>query len=258
METKYLIIIAILILFLACAIISAIMLGGVAFFALGNITKLGNASSVTAVANSTCCPAFPKNNVQQSQDYRIVKFRGDLSMESADFKKQAHFYSITYLDLISMDYVHFLYNDSQSLVDTVVYANGTYYKSATVNGQCSAVAAKADFYNTLSGDSDLGDLGMFLTMEGTSNRSGGYIPPAYGQQIKETSPGIYTMVMGPHSPYNFVFKRYNGLYLGYNISIYGNGTLNYAYSGVNPVSEQDFNAVLNDEAAKLKGCKFTY
>lgn len=182
METKYIIIIAILILFLACAIISSIMLGGVAFFALGNITKLGNASSAPNAANNTCCPAFPKDNAQQGQDYRIVKFRSDLNIEPIGSKSQ-HFYSITYLDLVGMDYVHFLFNDSQSLVDTIVYVNGTYYKSATVKGQCSAVAARADFYAALSGDSDLGDLGMFLTMEGISNRSGGYIPTEYEQQL---------------------------------------------------------------------------
>jgi|GEM_PF-7092616 len=257
METKYLVIIAILILLLSCAIISSIMLGGVAFFALGNITKLGNASSAPNAANNTCCPAFPKDNAQQGQDYRIIKFRSDVNIKPSGSESK-HFYSITYLDLVDMDYVHFLFNDSQSLIDTIVYVNGTYYKSATVNGACSAVAARADFYSALSGDSDLGDMSLFLTMEEISNRSGGYIPPAYGQQMKQTGPGTYAMVLGPHSPGNFVFKRYGSLYFGYNVSIYSNGTLNYAYSDVNPISGQDFSTVLNDEAAKLKGCKFTY
>jgi hypothetical protein len=257
METKYLIIIAVLILLASCAAISVMMLSGVAFFALNNATSSGNGSSLS-VANNTCCPAFPKSDAQQGQDYRTIRFRSDLDMKSADGKKQAHFYSTVYLDLIDMSYVHFLYNDSQSLVDTVVYVNGTYYKRAIVGGACSAVAARADFYSTLSQDSDIMDLGMFLTIEALRNMSGGYIPPAYKQQIKQTGPGIYSIVMGPHSTNSFVFRRYGSFYLGDNITIYGNGTLNYAYSGVKPVSGQDFNAVLGTEMSKLKLCTFTY
>jgi hypothetical protein len=247
----YVIVLAILIILLLCCVIS-----GMLPLVLNDINL--NPGNNSSLSNGTpvCCPAFPRGTAQQ--DYRIIQFRSDLTVASTNPKNLTHFYSIIYLDLVHKNYVHFLYNDSQ-LVDTAVYVNGTYYKSAVVNFNCTAGAARTDFYTPLSQDQDVGDLGMFLTIEALGNRSGGYIPTEYQQQMKQTGPNTYAIVLGPHSPENFVFKRYGDLYLADNLTIYtANGVLNYAYSDVTPISEADFKAMLDNEASKLKKCTFTY
>lgn len=222
--------------FAAIALLAFVLLGCINASVLNNKFTPENAT------------ASSSNNIPQ-EDYRIMSFRSDFFVQTPN--QSISGYSDNYVDLVNRRFIHIPSNGSLLQPATTFYTNGTTYKYAVVNGKCLMESGKQGFFSPLLQDSDVIDLGFFLSIEAMRNSSSGQKAELY-RHIKQTDDGAYKVISGPHSPYDFTLREYGGLYLGQNVSINQNGiSQRYAYSNVQPISKDDFDRLIIQQLNKL-------